>query len=104
MAWWALYKWFIPFRKTPYTNWIRWYRIYLYDVWFENLSDSEKKRELDRIKKQKEKRQREYEDTLKSFGMMFNILDRATNGHLDYIVDAYNIASRPLNYGKSKYW
>ena len=26
MAWYALYKWFIQFRKTPYDDVIRWYK------------------------------------------------------------------------------
>lgn len=25
MAWYALWKWFSPWRKLPYTNWIKWY-------------------------------------------------------------------------------
>ena len=39
MAWYALYKWFIPWRKTPYVNYISWYKKYLYDEWFKSLSE-----------------------------------------------------------------
>ena len=101
MAWWALYKWFRPFRKIPYINWIQWYCGYLYDVWFESLSDDEKKLELDRIRKRKEKRKRESEQALMSFDMMFNVLNNATHGHMEYLMDVYDSASKPL---KSKYW
>ena len=55
MAWYALYKWFIPWRKTPYMNYISWYKKYLYDEWFKSLSEEEKKAELDRIQRIKER-------------------------------------------------
>ncbi len=48
MAWYALYNWFIRFRKIPYTNWINWYRHHLYNEWFKMLSEEEQKVELER--------------------------------------------------------
>lgn len=47
----ALYKWFIPWRKTSYTNWINWYKRHLYDEWSNSLSEDGKKVELDRQNK-----------------------------------------------------
>lgn len=54
MAWYALYKWFIPWRKIPYTNWIKWYRKHLYSEWFKSLTDVEQKTELERQQKIRE--------------------------------------------------
>lgn len=47
MAWYALYKWFIQFRKPPYVNSMHWYSHYLYEEWFSNLSEEEQKQELE---------------------------------------------------------
>lgn len=42
MAWYVLYKWFIPWMKTPYTNMISMYKQYLYDEWYNSLTDEQK--------------------------------------------------------------
>lgn len=55
MAWWALYNWFVQFRKTPYDHWIFWYKKYLYDEWFNSLSEDEQRNELKRIRLKEEK-------------------------------------------------
>lgn len=38
IAWYALYKWFITFRKKPYTDWVEWYSDKLYLEWYNSLS------------------------------------------------------------------
>lgn len=42
MAWYTLYKWFSPFRKTPYVNQIYLYRQHLFDEWFDGLTDEQR--------------------------------------------------------------
>jgi hypothetical protein len=53
MAWYALYRWFAGFRKKPYINYIGWYKQYMYDNWFDSLSDEDKATEQERISKLK---------------------------------------------------
>ncbi len=50
MAWYSLYKWFVSFRKLPYVNIINWYRQFLYEGWFNSLTEEEQKKEKARIK------------------------------------------------------
>ncbi len=73
MAWYALYKWFIPWRKTPYVNYISWYKKYLYDEWFKSLSEEEKKAELDRIQRIKEREKKRTETALKAINEIFSM-------------------------------
>lgn len=73
MAWYALYKWFIPWRKTPYVDYIRWYKQYLYDEWFTSLSEEERKEELKRIEEIKEKRELRAKMALKTLNEIFNM-------------------------------
>lgn len=80
MAWFALYKWFIPWRKTPYQNMILWYRNYLYNTWFDSLSEEERQNELKRVNDMKEKRKREGEASLYRLGKMFQIIDNSLIG------------------------
>ncbi len=54
MAWYSLYKWFVSFRKLPYVNIINWYRQFLYEGWFNSLTEEEQKKEKARIKGLKE--------------------------------------------------
>lgn len=58
MAWYSLYKWFIRFSKLTFENQITNFRRYLYDEWYNSLTDEEKERlkELEEAKKREEKR------------------------------------------------
>ena len=56
MAWYALYKWFSPWRKTPYSNYVDWYKKYLHRVWFQSLTEEEKKAYLDEQEEARRKR------------------------------------------------
>lgn len=58
MAWYALYKWFRTFRKSRYVNYISIYKKYLYDQWFNSLSEEDKQSELKRIELEEERRRR----------------------------------------------
>lgn len=80
MAWYALYKQFIPWRKTPYVNYISWYKQNLYDEWFENLSEEEKKAELDRIQRTKEREKQRIEMAFKTINKIFNMAYSMGNG------------------------
>jgi hypothetical protein len=80
MAWMALYKWFIPWRKTNYINEVSWYRGYLYDEWFNSLSEEDKQKELNRIETAKAKRKRDGEQALARLYGVFSYMDHATNG------------------------
>lgn len=69
MAWYALWKWFIKFNKRPYINYINIYKDYLYDKWYESLTDEQKIR-VEKIKKQKEeKRIREIKQLMMFLGL-----------------------------------
>ncbi len=86
MAWYTLYKWFISWRKTPYINWIKWYKRYLYDEWFCSLSEENQKAELKRQQRVKEKRKHDGEMALARLGMMFNMINEVTGRSMyDYI-------------------
>lgn len=94
MAWYSLYKWFIPWKKTPYINWISWYKRYLYDEWFNSLSTDGQKAELERKKMIKEKRKRDGQNDLVALIGMNAILNRYTHDSIssysDFINDFYS--------------
>ena len=72
MAWYALYKWFRTFRKSPYVNYVDHYRNYLYDQWFNGLSLEEQEAEVKRIEKEKEARRMRVNTALAMlYGMNF---------------------------------
>ena len=56
MAWYSLYKWFSPWRKTPYSNYVDWYKKYLHRMWFNSLTEEEKKAYLDKQEEDRRKR------------------------------------------------
>lgn len=70
MAWRSLYLWFQTFRKETYINVNAIYRKYLYDEWFNSLSEEEQKKEIEYQKKLKEKREREGKMALARFCAM----------------------------------
>ena len=64
MAWRSLRLWFETFRKSYYPNVIIVYKNYLYDEWFNTLSEEEQKAEAKRQKMLKEKQEREAKEAL----------------------------------------
>lgn len=42
MAWYAMYKWFLPFRTTAYTNWIHVYQKELSATYLSRLTEMQK--------------------------------------------------------------
>lgn len=99
MAWYALYKWFVPWRKIKYTNRIMWYRNYLYNEWFNSLSDERKQIVIKRI----EARKREHEQRFNAFNGLLWSMDQYTGGkiseHMKVIHDINKLTIHP-----SKYW
>lgn len=91
MAWYALYKWFIPWRKTAYTNWISWYKRYLYNEWFNSLSEDGKKTELDRQQEIKEKRIHDGEMALARIGALYNMMNNVTHGRMGEYMEIVRI-------------
>ncbi len=83
MAWYALYKWFIQFRKIPYINYINWYKRFLYEEWFNNLPNEEQRAELIRQQKLKEKKKKDNELALSKLWLMHNMLDRLLDGKVN---------------------
>lgn len=90
MAWYALYKWFISWRKTPYINWISWYKQHLYDEWFNSLSEVGQKEELERQKMIREKRKRDGQNALAALVGMNAILNRYTHDSISSYSDFIN--------------
>lgn len=70
MAWRSLYLWFQTFRKSYHPDVIAIYKNYLYDEWFNSLSEDEQNEEIKRQKRLKEKRIREGEEALKRLRYM----------------------------------
>ena len=80
MGWYALYKWFIQFRRIPYINYINWYRKFLYEEWFRSLSNQEQEAELIRQQELKEKKKKDSEMVLARLWLMHDMLDRLLGG------------------------
>ena len=86
MAWYALYKWFITFRKCPYVNWIEWYKDKLYHDWFESLSEEEKQAWMDKVEEHKRIKQERAEKTLHTLIRIERMLAHYTHGsYWDYL-------------------
>ena len=80
MGWYALYKWFIQFRRIPYINYINSYRKFLYEEWFRSLSNKEQEAELIRQQELKEKKKKDSEMVLARLWLMHDMLDRLLGG------------------------
>lgn len=74
MGWYSLYKWFRTFRKSPSTNYISWYKHYLYNEWYDSLSDEDKLREDDRVRRLREHEHQRTQDALRALGMMYSMV------------------------------
>lgn len=103
MAWYALYKWFIQFRKISYTNWISWYKGHLYEEWFNGLSEDGQKAELERQQRIKDKRKHDGEMAFKKLGIMFNVMNEVTHGRMHDYVEAARLVDK-ISVHQSKYW
>lgn len=51
MAWFAEYKRCLCYKQHKYYHWIKWYKKYLYNIWFDSLPTEEQ----ERIIREKEK-------------------------------------------------
>ena len=80
MAWYALYKWFAPWRLTPYTNWVKWYSNKLYNEWFESLPQESKDKIIEYRKAQEEKRHKDAKLLMAQLGMITSIIDSYSDG------------------------
>ena len=69
MAWYSLYLWFSPWRKTPYRNMIHWYKLYLHEQWFNSLSDEDKKKVVAYRERKKREDQIRIQQVLMALGM-----------------------------------
>lgn len=87
MAWYALYKWFIQFRKKPYTNWVDWYSDKLYDEWYKSLSDEQKHIIQENRRKRKEAEQRRHELAMQAAFNIANEINDKSHGALGYYMD-----------------
>lgn len=74
MAWYALYKWFSTFRKTPYVNMIQAYRKLLYDEWWNSLSEEQQKMWEKKWKEEKEQEKRDTYRSLMAMNMVMNTM------------------------------
>lgn len=80
MSWYSFYKWFIAWRKTPYTDWIFEYKKYLYDEWFASLSEMEKQKELKRIEQFREKEIENRRQIIMNLCSMIHLISETTYG------------------------
>lgn len=103
MAWYALYKWFIPWRETPYTNWVDWYRRHLYEGWFNSLPEDGQKAELGRQQRIKEKRKRDGETALARLGWLYSFMNGATHGRMYDYMETARLVNK-ISVHPSKYW
>lgn len=103
MAWYSLYKWFIPWRKIPYRNMITMYKNYLYDTWFDSLSEEEQQNELKRITDIKDKRKRDGEQALYNLTKMYQIMDDSTHGKVTETMKIVASMNK-FTISPSKYW
>ena len=80
MAWYSLYKWFRTFRKRGYINYVSWYKGFLYDKWFESLSEEEQRKELEQQEEFKKQRERDGKAALENLLAMYRAIERVAGG------------------------
>lgn len=81
MAFWALYKWFAPWRKRPFTNWIKWYRKKLYDDWYNSLSEEDQKLVDEMIMDDKRKEREKLQATIQGINHIMNYIYHKSDGY-----------------------
>ena len=79
MAWYSLYKWFSPWRKTPYSNYVDWYKKYLHITWFNSLTEEEKKTYLDKQEEARRKRRMALNQLMMVPTLISNTTGRSNN-------------------------
>lgn len=96
MAWYSLYRWIKTFRKKPYPNINKMYRKYLYDCWFNSLSETEQANELRRVEEDKRREEIESRYFWNHVGYVFSEMARFGRPYMDI--------GRSLFHGSSKFW
>jgi len=74
MGWYSLYRWYRTFRKSPSTNYISWYKQYLYEEWYNSLSEEDKSTEDDRIRRLRDEDNRKLRTALMNIGVMSSMI------------------------------
>lgn len=103
MGWYALYKWFKPWRKTSYRNMISWYKRFLYDEWFESLSEDDKQKEIKRIDAIEARRKRDGQEALEHIGQLYSTINRWSGGRMGEYTQILNDMNKFTTH-PSKYW
>ena len=102
MAWYAELK----RRKWYCINGIDMIQIYkqkLYDDWYNSLTDEQKQRLEEYRKAKAEKRKRDAEMALARLGMMFETVNRMTDGRMYDYMESARLANK-MSVHTSKYW
>lgn len=81
-AWYALYKWFRPLRRAPYYNFVVLYKTYLYDEWFESLTDAEQEQERLRSTMAEARRKQRLDDCINNLYALGSIMYKHNNGRI----------------------
>lgn len=89
MAWRSLQRWFMRFRKSYYPDCRVLYKNFLYDEWFNSLSEEDQEEELRLQLELKEKRKREGELALQRLlymtASMKKLACRNVDGPISYL-------------------
>ena len=83
MTWRSLQLWFLRFRKSYYPDVVVIYKNYLYDKWFNSLSEEEQKTEIERQRRLKEKRKRDGERAMMQFLYLESEIRRIASRNLN---------------------
>lgn len=82
MAWYSLYRWFQPWRKTYYTNYVEWYKKELHRLWFESLSEDEKEIYLKKQEEARQRRRMAVNQLLMMPAILSNSMNRGTKSNI----------------------